>query len=115
MDAITIDIGKILIEGVETVQDFRITYKQLGNKLNPPRMARTMDNNLYFLSDMCKELGLPLISVVVVNSETLMPGLGFFKYFFGVKDEIKAIEIFIEEYKKVLACKDWTSLRHKLA
>lgn len=114
MDDLTIAIGKILIDGLEKNREFQITYKQLGEKLNPPMPPRSMDNKLGFLSSLCKDLGLPLISVVVVNKETNMPGDGFFKEFFVTANKNDFEEIYITEINKILSCKGWTLLKQTL-
>ena len=44
---------------------------------------------------------------MVVNKETLMPGPGFYKYFYpGLKKE-QWVEKFVEEYNKVKTFKNW--------
>lgn len=111
------DVGEILLDHLENIgkyQDLVITYGEVANRLPYEYNPRNLDSPLGTLSDLCKELDLPLISTIVVNKESLIPGDGYFKYFFSGSKEPKWLEIFVEQYKKVKECRDWSPLAEEL-
>ena len=115
---LVLDVGRILLEHIHTAQiadDLLITYGDVARKLPYEFNPRNLDSPLYELSSLCEELGLPLISTIVVNQDTLMPGHGYYNAFFvGVKTEQKRIEAFTQQFYKVSQCKDWRPLANAL-
>lgn len=113
---LVVDVGKALIEFVEdnAGSDLIITYGGLARRLPYEFNPRNLDMPLGTLSDICKEIGLPLISTVVVNRDELMPGPGYFKYFFPTAKISDREGIFIKEYNRVKGCRDWTPLANEL-
>lgn len=105
-DSLVIDVAIALLNHVLENNEI-IQYGELANMLSSPINPRNLDRPLGCISDACKENGLPLLSVMVVNKETLMPGSGFFNYFYPHLKRTQWDEKFIEEYKKVQAFKNW--------
>lgn len=84
-----------------------ITYGDLAKKIGPGINPRIIEHPLGFISMACKENGIPPISVMVVNKDTLIPGVGFFKFFYP---ELKPDEYdfkYLELYKQVKEFKQW--------
>lgn len=105
-DDLVIDVAINLLNHILDKNEI-IQYGELANMLSSPINPRNLDRPLGCISDACKENGLPLLSVMVVNKETLMPGPGFYKYFYpGLKKE-QWVEKFVEEYNKVKTFKNW--------
>lgn len=110
-----VDVGKILLNRVKKLKEPLITYGELAQLLLPTEInPRNLDDPLGNLSDQCKELGLPLISTIVVNKDTMQPGAGYFNYYFPRTKELRRIEIFIEQYDRVKKCHDWMALAERL-
>ena len=105
-DDLVIDVAINLLNHILDKNEI-IQYGELANMLSSPINPRNLDRPLGCISDACKENGLPLLSVMVVNKETLMPGSGFFNYFYPHLKRTQWEEKFIEEYKKVQAFKNW--------
>jgi len=93
-----------------------ITYGDLceraGNIVLPINCADYLGD----LSVICYENDMPLISVMVVNSDKYKPGGGFFKLYYNltgipVDDEYK---IFKKELQKVREYKDWGTFAEML-
>ena len=115
--ALVVDVGRILLERIKAAvndEDFLITYGDLAGKLRYEVNPRNLDHPLGELSDLCKELELPLISTIVINKESYQPGAGYFKYFFPGTREEDWIGIFNEQYELVKQCRDWTPLAEEL-
>lgn len=105
-----------VIEMQKSHRNLSITYKDLNNVVNCGLTPRTIEKFLGNISDVCKENGLPYVSGVVVNAETLMPGPGYFNYFYGIKrDDLESqMKQFKVDYKKISKCKCWKDLLDKL-
>lgn len=74
-----------------------ITYGELSKGLSFPMNSQNIEQQLGRISFACKENGLPPISVMVVNKDTLMPGIGFYKaYCSEVRGEEAREKIAIE-------------------
>lgn len=85
-----------------------ITYGELSKRLSFEINPRNIERLLGVVSFACKENGLPLVSVMVVNKETQMPGDVFYKaYFPGLKTKDERWRKCFELMKQVRACKDW--------
>lgn len=115
--SLVVDVGKILLHHIEHVgkyDDLTITYgaatRQLPYEFNP----QNLDRPLGTLSAYCLELGLPLISTIVVNKDEGIPGAGYFKTFFPGSKASQRPDIFMEQYNRVKACHNWVPLEEKL-
>lgn len=86
-------IEQLLLELKINNEKALITYRDLAEKLAFDINPRNLDNPLGVISDYCKEQGMPLLSTLVVNKETYMPGAGYFKYYYPnkKKNEYEAI------------------------
>jgi hypothetical protein len=114
---LVVDVGEILLDHIENCEDdddLLITYGEVARRLPYEFNPRNLDSPLGTLSDTCKDMGLPLISTIVVNQEEKMPGVGYFKYFFGERKKLQWVDIFIEQLNRVKECDDWTPLAEEL-
>lgn len=115
--SLVIDVGRILLKHIEQTQipdNLLITYGQVARLLPYNYSPRNLDKPLGVLSSYCREMGLPLISTIVVNQETMMPGAGYFKEFFPGAKEIQWPEIFDREFNRIKEWHDWTPLAIQL-
>lgn len=115
--ALMVDVGRVLLNRLNVAVDdenFLITYGDLARKLPYEFNPRNLDHPLGELSNLCIELGLPLISTIVINRDSYQPGAGYFKYFFSGNKEADWIRIFNEQYDLVKQCRDWTPLSEEL-
>lgn len=87
-----------------------ITYGTLAAKISEDLNPRNLDTPLGNISDVCKENNLPLISSVVVNKATRLPGDGFFDYFFGERPMSEWENIFQKCESEVKNCNAWKDL-----
>lgn len=87
-----------------------ITYGDLSKCLSVPISPRNLDSPLGQVSAFCKAHGMPLLSVIVVNQDTLTPGDGFFKYFFPQAKRNDWDEIYIHQLNAVKAYMNWDDL-----
>lgn len=93
-----VDVGRALLQFIgsaDETDDLIIAYGDLAKKLPYEFNPRNLDTPLGMLSDLCKELDLPLISTIVVNLDSYMPGAGYFKYFFPGSKELDWINILL--------------------
>lgn len=106
------DLAKVLLMCINSDREHAlITYKDMCSSANNIINPRTSSGYLGDLSLLCYENNMPLISVMVVNSDTYMPGAGFFRlyrYLTGneVDDEFS---IFKEQLNKVRDYDNWDS------
>ncbi len=107
-----IEIANILIDIING--DQKIYYGDLENKVK--LNMRQLWTYLGQLSVFCFNNDMPLISVIVVNSKTDIPGEGFYKEIYYPHKRIKAnnydkkLEIYIEELNLVLNYCKWDKL-----
>lgn len=88
-----------------------ISYGDLCSKLNFPMNPRNIEKQLGVISFACKRNGLPPISVMVVNKDTLMPGVGFYKaYCPDIKEEEKQWKKCFELTKEVQQYRHWDNV-----
>lgn len=100
------DVAVALLKHI--IQDNEIiTYGDLASKMDHPINPRNLDYPLGCISEACKENGLPLLSVMVVNKDTLNPGAGFFKYFFPELKQNEWEPKFFELYNQVKEYNNW--------
>lgn len=89
-----------------------ITYGDLcekaGNVVTPVNSAGYLGD----LSALCYKNNMPLISVMVVNADTYMPGLGFFRLYYDLtgKKVIDQEEFFKSELQRVRDYTNWEAL-----
>lgn len=90
---------------------FRITYLDLAKPygIDPHRVV---GNQIGEISKRCYELGLPLISAMVIRSEDLMPGKGFKGLCddIGIYSEMDEIAVFLHELQQIQECDEWYKL-----
>lgn len=85
-----------------------ITYGDLSRQLSFPMNPRNIEQPLGRISFACKDNGLPPISVMVVNKDTMMPGDGFFKaYYPQLKTKDEQWKKCFEDMDKVKRFEDW--------
>jgi len=108
-------IEQLLIELKTNKCKALITYGDLTSKLRYNINPRNLDNPLGVISDYCKEHGMPLLSTIVVNKDTYMPGAGYFKYYFADKSKDEYEVIFKRELTKVREYKHWAQLAELLS
>lgn len=85
-----------------------IAYGELTKKLSFPMNPRNIERQLGVISFACKDNGLPPISVMVVNKDTLMPGESFFKaYYPDMKSNDERWKKCFELMKQVKSYKEW--------
>jgi Predicted restriction endonuclease len=89
-----------------------ITYnqlsKRLGNQITPLNLGQPIGE----LSKVSYEIGLPLISVLVVNQDTHIPGDGFYRLYSELNgiSEIDAMNDFQNEIIRAHKCDEWDKL-----
>lgn len=104
-------VAEILLNHViNNRNDPVITYGELAKKIdsdfNPHNLGRYLGN----ISDVCKENGLPLISGIVVNKDSGLPGEGFYDYYYGGRPMNEWENIFEECKLNVISCTLWQDL-----
>lgn len=111
------DLAKVLLMCINNDKEQAlITYKDMCNRANNIINPRASAGYLGDLSLLCHENNMPLISVMVVNSDTYMPGAGFFRLYKDltgneVDDEFS---IFKEQLDKVREYDNWNRLAELL-
>lgn len=104
-------VAEILLNHVISNQsDPVITYGELALKIDPDYNPQNLGRYLGNLSEVCKENGLPLISGIVVNKDTGLPGDKFYDYFFKERSMSEWINIFEECKLGVMKCTFWQNL-----
>lgn len=101
--------------------ELKITYGELSKailkkhnlEINPHTV---LPHKIGLISEVCYQLGLPMLSVVVVNDNSQLPGDGFYKLY----DKLHNTNYFGNEYfekklrtqvkDQVFNCKEWDKL-----
>lgn len=110
-DVRNIDVALYLINHVKSNRDNpEITYGELADRVGDELTARTIEPYLGNISEVCKENNFPLLSAIVVNSETKIPGDGFFKFFFGKCDLEFEINTYTKCRNAIIAFNRWKEL-----
>lgn len=93
-----------------------ISYSQLSERIKNAVPTRSIGSYVGELSIVAYNLGLPLISVLVVGKETGVPGEGFYKLSSELKGitESEALRTYEEECEKVNSCTEWYRLTNFL-
>lgn len=92
-----------------------ITYgelsKKIGGKPDPWNLAKPLGE----LSTICNDNNMPLISAIVVNGDTMLPGDGFIREFYDhIKNPIEKEKQCIKCINEVIAYNHWDNLRQIL-
>lgn len=110
-------IARILLKHIDSNRkygDLSITYGNVALQISSSFNPKTLSLPLGELSDLCIDLELPLISTIVVNQDSMLPGDGYFNYFFPDSEEWEWEDIYKEQHQLVLECEDWSPLAEKL-
>lgn len=99
-------------------QSAMMSYGELCNLLENKIDPRNIAGYLGDLSIWCWEIGAPMISALVYNQGSNIPGKGFFRLYSDLYEhEVKKDEeakVFITEVNKVLEYKYWNRLEEYL-
>jgi hypothetical protein len=90
-----------------------IEYNELANRITPPMFHRQVGKEIGKVSELCHELGLPLLSAKVVSKGQLKAGAGFFELMklLGRYDpNVPQKEQFRNELKAIRECAEWYRL-----
>lgn len=108
--------AEILLKSVNRVSFY--TYNELSKMLNPPVNPRfTLPKIIGAVSQLCFDLGLPLLSVKVVNQDTNKAGIGFYKLycnFFPDGKNESPYEVERREREHIQLWDDWSPLLNYL-
>lgn len=98
-------------------KEMNVTYSELAGRINPPIHHRQIGKNIGQVSFLCHELGLPLLSALVVNKNTHTAGEGFYPLYqmMGIPTNGKSEkELYKEERQAIRECKEWYRLEEHL-
>ena len=105
-------VAKILVESINRISSF--DYKELANLITPPIHHRTqLPTALGNVSYLCHELGLPLLSVKVINRATNKAGIGFYNLYCDLFPDGKnrtPDDVENEERQKIRLWDNWQPL-----
>lgn len=87
-----------------------ITYGELASKISNDFNPRNLNKYLLDVSDVCKENGFPLISSIVVNKNTGLPGEGFYNYFYKDQPMKEWENIYNKCKSEIINCMSWQKL-----
>jgi len=108
-------IATVLLNKLEDKGNEIITYSELSSSIGGLLNPRNLDHPLGDLSAICRENGLPLISAIVVNKDTMMPGDGFIKYFYNhLKSKNEKDAQTIKCINEVISFDNWDKLKEIL-
>lgn len=99
------NMASILVEHAKLEKT--IYYGDLSRRIGGVITPQNLNKPLGILSDAAKRNGYPLISSVVVNKDTLIPGEGFFKEFGGEIKMSEWLPFWQKELAAVYNCKKW--------
>ncbi|MDO4756940.1 MAG: HNH endonuclease [Parabacteroides sp.] len=94
-----------------------VTYSELAERINPPIHHRNVGKNIGEISKLCHQLGLPLLSVKVVNKYSQNVGTGFFDLCHELGINVSSSserELCKQELKKIRECTEWYKLAEYL-
>lgn len=107
-DGQVIEIAEKLLTFIIRNPGKLITYGDLSKQLSFPMNPRNIEQPLGRISFACIENGLPPVSVMVVNKDTSMPGMGFFKaYCPEIKSEDEQMKLCFEYMDRVNKYEHW--------
>ena len=88
-----------------------LTYSDLCRICKIDISPRLLGAPLGEISSIAYELGLPLLSALVCNKSTSMPGDGFYQLFVDLKGKSKdPDEAWVKEVADIYACNEWDRL-----
>ena len=108
--------AQLLLKAVKN-KEFTVTYSDLADRVDPPAIPRNVGKNIEHLSILCHELGLPLLSAMVVNKATGHAGEGFYSLYekLGIPtDDRSEKELCHAEHIAIHDCKEWYKLEDAL-
>ena len=104
---------QLIVDGEET-----ITYGELSSMTaSKPNPHLEIPDILDSINKRCYELGLPCISAMVINKDTLLPGSGFKTCcvnYYNYSDEADIEEMQEIELDKIFECDEWDMLADDL-
>lgn len=114
-DPLTRLIAEILVDNVLSyTSDVLITYKDVSKKTGNKVYPIELRSYLYTISNTCKEHNMPLLSAIVVNSDDLFPGHGFFEAYLPGLDEKTQMKEWFSMLNEIKEYKNWNRLLHIL-
>lgn len=94
-----------------------ITYSDLAERITPPMHHRNVGKDIGEISKLCHQLGLPLLSAMVVNKQSQEVGEGFYNLCeqLGIKvGSISESYLCTKELDRIRDCADWNRLAEYL-
>jgi len=101
------ELAKILVEVAKKGPGNLITYRELSGCIDNYISPHNLGQPLGTLSDLAMDNGFPRISALVVNSDTRMPGDGYFRYYAGGIKESEWEKFWKNDLKSIYSCKNW--------
>ena len=98
-------------------KEFSVTYSVLAERFSTPVIPLNVGRNIENISTLCHELGLPLLSAMVVNKNTGNAGEGFYPLYekLGIPTEgMSEKELCYKEQIAIRDCKEWYKLEDAL-
>ena len=98
-------------------REFTVTYGKLAERVVPPANPRNVGRNIENISILCHELGLPLLSAMVVNKQSQRAGEGFYPLYekLGIPIEGRTeAELCYQEHTAIYDCANWYKLEDAL-
>jgi hypothetical protein len=98
-------------------KEMNVTYKELSERVIPNINPRNVGYNIGEVSKLCYELGLPLLSSIVVSSNTGNPGHGFYILYklYNIDTQgLSEYELYKKERQKIRNCTEWYKLEEHL-
>ena len=98
-------------------KEFSVTYSVLAERISTPVIPLNVGRNIENISALCHELGLPLLSAIVVNKKTGNAGDGFYPLYerLGIPTEgMSEKELCYKEQIAIRDCKEWYKLEDAL-
>lgn len=108
--------AQLLLRAVKN-KEFTVTYSDLADRVDPPANPRNVGRNIEHISILCHELGLPLLSAMVVNKATGNAGEGFYPLYekLGIPTGGRSEkELCYAEHIAIHDCKEWYKLEDAL-
>ena len=108
------DIAFELLQSLKEDPNKSVTYEYLAQKTNRNGKGnQSVGRSIGKISELCHQLGLPLISVMVYSKNGGSPSEGFYglyKQLTGNPDHLAEKDVVIVERKRVAECENWQIL-----
>ena len=94
-----------------------IEYNDLAIRVNPPVHAMRIKKELAKISELCNELGLPLLSAKVVGKKRELAITSFYNLLTRLEIDTEGKtedELFLQEIEKINSCTEWYTLADNL-